>query len=256
MKHPIYSYITALLVATATISCQQKIWQPQAPANLEQTDLAVDSTLTADPEAEALIKPYRQQVTTKMSEVIGTATTELRKADYESPLGNFVTDLLLEQTNKIVDIPVDMAQTTNGGLRVPLPAGPINVGNIFELMPFENEVIVLTLDGPTTKELFDFAAKTGISPIANATYTVKDGAATDVKIGGKPLDQSRTYTIVTSDYLASGGDNMAMFKKALKSEKVGIMMRDMILKHIKELTAAGKPIVANTAKRVSGIPQK
>lgn len=254
MKHPIYSYITALLLTASVAGCQQKIWQPQA--SLAQTDVPVDSTITADPEVEAMIKPYRQQVVAKMSEVIGTAPVELRKADYESPLGNFVTDLMLEQTNKIMDTPVDMAQTTNGGLRVPLPAGEINVGNVFELMPFENEVIVLTLDGPTTKELFDFAAKTGISPIANATYTVKDGQATDIKIGGKPLDLSRTYTVVTSDYLANGGDNMVMFKKALKSEKVGMMMRDMILKHIKEQTAAGKPIVADTARRVSGIQQK
>ncbi|NEM98025.1 5'-nucleotidase C-terminal domain-containing protein [Pontibacter burrus] len=255
MKHPIYSYITALLLATSAVGCQQKVWQPQSPS-LELTDVPVDSTLSAKPETEAMIVPYRQQVTAKMSEVIGTAPVELRKADYESPLGNFVVDLLLEETNKMVETPVDMAQTTNGGLRVPLPAGPINVGNIFELMPFENEVIVLTLDGPTTKELFDFAAKTGISPIANATYTVRDGQAIDVKIGGKPLDLNRSYTIVTSDYLASGGDNMVMFKKAIESEKVGMMMRDMILKHIQELTAAGKPIVADTAKRVSGIPQK
>jgi len=255
MKHPIYSYLTALLLATSAVGCQQKVWQPQSPS-LELTDVAVDSTITADPETEAKIAPYRKQVTAKMSEVIGTAPVELRKANYESPLGNFITDLFLEQTNKMVDTPVDMAQVTNGGLRVPLPAGPITVGHIFELMPFENEVLILTLDGPTTKELFDFAAKTGISPISNATYTVKDGTAIDVKIGGKPLDLTRNYTIVTSDYLSTGGDNMVMFKKAIKTEKVGIMMRDMILKHIKELTAAGKPIVANTAKRVSGIQQK
>lgn len=255
MKHPIYSYITALLLAASAVGCQQKVWQTQTP-NLEQTDVAIDSTITADPEAEAMIAPYRTQVSSKMNEVIGTAATELRKGDYESPLGNFVVDLMLEQTNKMVDTPVDMAQTTNGGLRVPIPAGPVNVGNVFELMPFENEVVILTLDGSTTKELFDFAAKTGISPIANATYTVKDGAATDVKIGGKPLDLSRNYTIITSDYIAGGGDNMAMFKKALKTEKVGVMMRDMIINHIKELTANGKQLTADTKPRVTGVQKK
>ncbi|NDK54663.1 5'-nucleotidase C-terminal domain-containing protein [Pontibacter fetidus] len=255
MKHPIYSYITALLLAGSVVGCQPKVWQAQTP-NLEQTDVAIDSTLTADPEAEAMIAPYRTQVSAKMNEVIGTAATELRKGDYESPLGNFVVDLMLAQTNKLVATPADMAQTTNGGLRVPLPAGPVNVGNVFELMPFENEVVILTLDGSTTKEMFDFAAKTGISPIANATYTVKDGAATDIKIGGKPLDLTRTYTVVTSDYIAGGGDNMTMFKKNLKTEKVGIMMRDMILKHIKELTANGKQLTADTKKRVAGVTQK
>ncbi|HEY4651215.1 MAG TPA: 5'-nucleotidase [Pontibacter sp.] len=252
MKRLLYTCATALLLTATGVGCQQKVWQAQA--SLGQTDLPVDSTLTTDPEAEALIAPYREQVSSKMSEVVGTAPAELRKGDYESPLGNFVVDLLLVQTSKLMNQPVDMAQTTNGGLRVPIPAGPVNMGNIFELMPFENEVVLLTLDGQATKELFDFAARTKISPIANATYTVQNGQATNVKIGGKPLDLNRTYTIVTSDYLAGGGDNMVMFKKALKSEKVGMMMRDMIVKHIRELTAAGKPIQADPAKRVTVAP--
>jgi 2',3'-cyclic-nucleotide 2'-phosphodiesterase (5'-nucleotidase family) len=76
----------------------------------------------------------------------------------------------------------------------------------------------------------------------------------DIKIGGQPFDQNRSYTIVTSDYLAGGGDNLSMFKKAPKTEKVGMMMRDAILQHIRQLTAKGQPLGADTTSRVTILP--
>ncbi len=252
MNRNLLKSISAVALVLNLAACQQRVWQPEAA--ITQTDVPVDKTLAADQKTETFIVPYRKEVTTKMSEVVGTAPAELAKGDYQSPLGNFVVDLQLSQSLPLYGKPIDMSLTTNGGLRVPLPKGNINVGNVFELMPFENELVVLTLDGPTVKELFDFAAKTKIAPIANATYTVKNGTATDIKIGGKPLDLQRTYTLVTSDYLAGGGDNLSMLKKTLKTEKVGLLMRDAILAHIKQLTAAGKPVTADTANRVTVLP--
>lgn len=137
---------------------------------------------------------------------------------------------------------------------MPIPLGTVKVGTIFELMPFENELVVLTLDGSTVQEFFDKAAEARFAPIANATYTTKNGKATNIKIDGKPFDPNRNYTIVTSDYLAGGGDNLSMFKNALKTEKVGLMMRDAIMQHIRQLTAKGLPLGADTANRVTILP--
>ncbi|QCR24791.1 5'-nucleotidase C-terminal domain-containing protein [Pontibacter sp. SGAir0037] len=247
-----YLNIGVLLSVLWLSACQQRVWQPEV--QLSESDLPVNKTITVNAVAETTIAPYREQVTAKMSEVIGTAPAELQKDDYQSPLGNFVVDLQREQSQPLYGAPIDLSLTTNGGLRVPVPQGKVNVGTIFELMPFENELVVLTLDGNMVKELFDFAASTKIAPIANATYTVKNGKATDILIGGQPLNLQRNYTLVTSDYLAGGGDNMSLLKKALKTEKVGLMMRDAILQHIRQLTAQGKLITADTTTRVTVIP--
>ncbi|MFD3002563.1 5'-nucleotidase C-terminal domain-containing protein [Pontibacter toksunensis] len=243
--------IGALLLILSLASCQ-RTWVA-SPA-LEETDVPVDKSITADPQLEAQIAPYREQVTAKMEEIIGNAPVALGKADYQSPLGNFVVDLMLEQARSLYKGRIDMATTTNGGLRVPVPMGAVKVGTIFELMPFENELVVLTLDGNTVKEFFDMAAEARYAPIANATYTVQNGKAIDIKIGGEPLNLSQNYTIVTSDYLAGGGDNLGVFKKALKSEKVGIMMRDAIMQQIRQLTAKGQAIGADTTMRVTILP--
>jgi len=240
------------LVALLVGACQPLAWQ--ASPILANTDLPVDSTVTADPQTESIIAPYRQQVTEKMSEVVGFAPVELRKGDFESPLGNFVVDLQMAQSQPLYGKPINLSLTTNGGLRQPLPKGEINVGDVFELMPFENELVVLTLDGSTVQELFDYAVEKKWAPIGGATYTVKNGKPTEIKIGGELFDPAQSYTLVTSDYLAGGGDDLNMLKKATKTEKVGLLLRDAILQQIRQLAAAGQPVTANTATRVTVLP--
>ena len=110
------------------------------------------------------------------------------------------------------------------------------------------------MNGQAVQAFFDKAAEAKFAPIDNASYTVKNGKAVDISIGGEPFDPGQTYTIVTSDYLAGGGDNLSMFKDALKTEKVGVMMRDAIIQHIRQLTARGLPLAADTASRVTILP--
>ncbi|MDX5438377.1 MAG: 5'-nucleotidase C-terminal domain-containing protein, partial [Pontibacter sp.] len=127
-------------------------------------------------------------------------------------------------------------------------------GNVFELMPFENELVVLTLKGETVQQLFDYAAERKNAPIGNATYVVAMGKAKDIKIAGEPFDPRETYTLVTSNYLAGGGDDLKMLKDAVKYENVGLLLRDAILNQIRALTAAGKPVTAETGNRVTILP--
>ncbi|MCX2738718.1 5'-nucleotidase C-terminal domain-containing protein [Pontibacter anaerobius] len=247
-----FSKVLAVLALSLSIAGCQRPWV--ASPSLSETDVPVDQSIAPDPEMEAQIAPYREEVTMKMSEVVGTAPVALSKGDYESPLGNFVVDLQLEQAAPLYKKPIDLSLTTNGGLRVPLPEGKITTGNVFELMPFENELVVLTLKGETVKQLFDYAAGRKNAPIGNATYTVQNGKATAINIGGKPFDPGKTYTLVTSNYLAGGGDDLSMLKNAVKYENVGLLLRDAILQHIRQLTEAGKPVTADTTKRVTILP--
>jgi 2',3'-cyclic-nucleotide 2'-phosphodiesterase (5'-nucleotidase family) len=251
MKRPYLKYISGLALALSLVACQRPL-QPSADGS--GADIAVDHTITADPAVETLVAPYREEVTVKMSEVVGSAPVALNKGDYESPLGNFVVDLQLAQSEPIYGKPIDLSLTTNGGLRVPLPAGDITTGHIFELMPFENEMVVLSLSGEAVKQLFDLAAEHKYAVIGNATYTVANGKAQDIKIKGQPFDPGKTYTLLTSDYLAGGGDKLDMLKNPIKYEKLGLLLRDAIHQHIQQLTAAGKQVTAPAGKRVTVTP--
>jgi 2',3'-cyclic-nucleotide 2'-phosphodiesterase (5'-nucleotidase family) len=157
--------------------------------------------------------------------------------------------LQLAAATKATGHAVDLGVMTNGGLRTALPAGNITLGNVFELMPFENELVVLDAPGPVVQQLFDYSAAAHM-PIAGAVYAVgPDKKPLDIRIGGQPFDPTRHYTIALSDYLAGGGDHME-FLKAAQLNHTGLLLRSVIVNHIKALTAAGQPVQAQVEGRV------
>ncbi|WP_303310508.1 5'-nucleotidase C-terminal domain-containing protein [Hymenobacter sp. BT730] len=237
--------LTSLALGSA---CQRAPYQ--ATAQLPTvTAQPVSKALPADPKVEAVIAPYHQKVEEQMNVVLGTAPVAIKKNPGESPLANFVADLQRERASTALKQPIDLGVMTNGGLRAELPAGNITVGSVFELMPFENELVVLDAPGSVVQQLFDYGAHVKMA-FSNATYTVTpDGKPTDIRIGGKPFDASRTYTIAISDYLAGGGDQMTFFKP-ITPRKTGVLLRSAIAEHIQALTKQGKPVVAKVEGRV------
>jgi 2',3'-cyclic-nucleotide 2'-phosphodiesterase (5'-nucleotidase family) len=209
----------------------------------------VGAELRADSLAEASIAPYQQQLQAMMDEVIGTASADIPRNmdEAESHIGNFCADLMLEQARKLTE--ADLAVVTVGGLRVPIGQGPITVGLIFELMPFENELVVLDVKGDSLRPVFErITGKKNVS-IANAVATFRRGEWVSAEIGGQPFDPNKTYRVVVSDYLASGGDYMPFLKDAPQTF-LNVKVRDAIIQHIREQTAAGNTIQAAFGDRV------
>ena len=238
-----------LLLAVAT-GCQRAAYAPTAHF-APVTSLPVGKTQAEDPAIAALIAPYHDRVTSQMQEVLGTAPTALLKSSGESPLANFVADLQRERASQALGQPVPLGVMTNGGLRATLPAGPVTLGSVFELMPFENELVVIDAPGPVVQKLFDYAAHVKMA-VSGATYTVTfDGLPKDIRIGDHLFDvnENRTWSIAISDYLATGGDNMVFFK-SIVPRHTNILLRTAIADHIRALTKAGQPVTAKVEGRV------
>ncbi|GEO07216.1 hypothetical protein AAE02nite_48800 [Adhaeribacter aerolatus] len=215
------------------------------------TDIQIDAQVTANTEIEALIAPYRQKLESQMNEVLGYSAQELRKVSSgESALGNFVADVQMAQVMPLLGKPIDLSLMTTGGLRATIPKGPITLSNIFELSPFENELVVLTLPGTTLKKLFEHGAQSKNLILKNATFTIKNDKPFNIRIKGEPLDPGKSYTVVVSDYLANGGDDLFLLKEATKVEPTGILVRDALIKHIRQLTAQNKKIEARVDGRM------
>ena len=237
-------------VALSAAACQRGSYVAR-PALQPATTQPVGPALPDDPATVALLAPYRQRVNEQMRAVIGTAPVALLKNPGESPLANFVADLQRSRASRALGQPVALGVMTNGGLRAPLPAGPVTLGAVFELMPFENELVVLDAPAAVVQQLFEFGARVKMA-FSGATYAVGPaGQPTDIRIGGQPFDPAadRRYLVAISDYLAGGGDQMT-FLKALKPRSTGVLLRTAIADHIRELTAAGQPVEARVENRV------
>ena len=183
-----------------------------------------------------MVAPYRDELAEQISEVIGSTPVELRKGRPEGTLGVFAAEAMLHQVQTVSEEPVHMALTNNGGLRVPIGPGPITVGKMFELMPFENAMIVLELSGAQVDSLAQQLAQGGGDPIAGFSLVIRDGRAEDVRVGGEPLADDMVYRLVTSDYLANGGGPYSvMWEPSIRREELAYFLRDAFADYLREV---------------------
>ena len=203
------------------------------------TFTVVADSVADDPTLEALVAQFRDRMGEEVRQVIGEALVPLAKAVPEGTLGNFATDAMLWAARREMSHPIHMAMTNNGGLRVPIAPGPITVGQMFELMPFENKLSVLTLSGSQVQELADELADRRGQPIAGFSFHIvlvgEIRVARDVLVGGAPLDPAAEYRIVTNDYLANGGEDLASLLDPRDREDLPVLLRDALIDYVREM---------------------
>ncbi|MBL7915787.1 MAG: 5'-nucleotidase C-terminal domain-containing protein [Bacteroidia bacterium] len=199
------------------------------------------------------IDPYKSKMLEIMSEILAVSAQPLEKGQPESLLGNFVADACYERANLVISeqgkLKADFCVLNNGGLRSALPQGNITLKNCFELMPFENELVMLTLSAQSTQDLLNYIASKGGVPVSNLQMKISGSTAESVLIDGKPVDYKKEYFVLTSDYLANGGDDMKMFQNPIAIEKTGLKVRDAIVEHLRSLPK--QPFTAKADGRIS-----
>ncbi len=207
--------------------------------------------LESSNEIQALISPYKKEMEKEMKQVIGACEKDLLKEKPESALGNWVADLTHKKCEEYYGKPIDFAIMNYGGMRIlSLPAGPITKSKIFELMPFENALVVLQVDAETVEKLFMRMAEYGGWPVSHQVrFKIKNGKPVDVQINGKPIDKNKMYKIALTDFVANGGDKCFFFEDK-KQELLGKLFRDAIMEHVIELNLQGKKVDANIDGRV------
>lgn len=223
----------------------------------ETANIHLDSLVTtpANAKMEAMIKPYRDKVNAGMTEVLCISSEALYGGRPESKLTNLFADLTLEESNrycaeKYPKIKMDVSMINRGGLRTPLPKGEIRTSTMFEMMPFENEVVFLKLKGEVMLEFINHMASRGGEGVSGVRFGIKNDKALNPEIGGKPLDNTQSYWLVTSDYIANGGDGSEILSKSSERIDTGIKARDMFIGYFKRLGKEGKTVTAKTDGRI------
>lgn len=234
-------------------SCSTRLYPVSSETKVY--DLGKMGLSDKDSLTEIMISPYRIKLNAEMDDVIGVSETIMEKGLPEGKLGNFTADACLSVLNheRISNGQhvIDMCFLNNGGLRNSLPKGNITVRRVFELMPFENELVVLELSPDKMRILLDFIANKGGMPISGVRFVIADEKATGIQISGKEFDESRNYFVLTSDYLANGGDDLGFLSQPLSNSATGIKVRDAIITYIKKQKSEGKNLDPKIDGRIS-----
>lgn len=209
----------------------------------------IDGSVRKDSSMSAFLSTYRDSVSKLMNVVIGFSVNGLSKHQPESGLGNFMSDAIKTIGEKIFDQHIDAAFINYGGIRSYLPKGNITIGNVFELMPFDNILVLQRVKGDSLLSFLNHIANKNGWPLSGVTMGISNKKAVDVQVNGKPISGDSTYVIANSDYVTNGGDYTNMLKIFPKMSK-GYLVRDALLAYAKLLTDAGKSIDAKIEKRI------
>ena len=180
----------------------------------------------------AKLAPVTESIEKEMNVQIGYAPEDMWVGSPECPMLNWATDALWEAAKKAYDGRVDIAIANMGGMRCSWKAGPITKKSVFELMPFDNRLVILTLTGKSVLKLCESFARYGAQGVAGMRVKIIDNKLADVTIGGKPVDPHARYTIATSDYLAGGTDHMDALTEYVDYWNSDLLIRDLYLQAV------------------------
>lgn len=215
----------------------------------------LDSQITPDPEIAKIVGKYDAQVAPQMNVVVAEAKEDLLTPStggnpkVDSPLGNLVCDAMKEKAGSQITF------MNAGGLRSPIYKGAVKVGDVFNLMPFDNSLVTMDLLGVDVLKVLEQGTTTHgmvqVSSGMKVVYNPKAPAGSriiEAALDGKPIDPKAIYRITTIDFVASGGDGFNSFKNG-KNLVYGDLLRDVLLDYFKahspiELPASGRIVVS------------
>ncbi|MCS6981619.1 MAG: 5'-nucleotidase C-terminal domain-containing protein [Flavobacteriales bacterium] len=260
MKLGIYNNINGFLAGGLLVSLfifgPSGCRQPELVAEaLPQPLLRIERTAGLDSSMERYILPYREQLQQRLQEVVAVLETEATKGRPESTLGNLVCDVLLREAAPFADtisIKAPLVVLMNhGGLRAPLPRGPVNVGHLYELMPFENRLTAVLISADSISGLIRYIITKNGEPVSGLRLVLgKNLEESGCWIQDRPCKQWPALWIITSDYLADGGDRMAFLRNPLRRYDLGLTVREALIQGLRKWGAEG-PLKPSTDGRIT-----
>lgn len=248
-----FSYMVLITCFLLIFSCKSSY----VSTGVQTQNIAVtDNINPIDSQLVQLYLPFKKIIENDMGRVISFSEIEMVKGKPESGLTNLLSDLLLEEGQKAaakinLKIKPVVSFFNYGGIRTSLPKGNITVGKIFEVMPFENEMVFIELTGEQLQQFFDMVAGKGGDSIGGVRFVISNNKAKNVVIEGENLVLDKKYWMVTNDYSANGGDGMAILAQHPDLLTSGLKIRDVIISNFEDRQKNGAVLTSNLDGRIT-----
>ena len=252
-------HLNRLLLATylfLVIACSS---QPNHQTGVYDSNFSIDSSLDQqaiqDTAFTNIINQYKLGLDAQMNQLVSVTSEAMMSGKPESLLSNYIADAMLAIGNEFckenkLGYGVDLSIINNGGLRTSLPKGEITTGKLFELLPFENKLVIVGMKGSDLQNVLKYIAVRDGEGVSGIMMGIKGDEAVDVKIGGKAIDLNKVYHVISIDYLINGGDGMNSFDKRENFRHMHMKLREAVIDHAKVLCKSGIGIKADLDGRI------
>ena len=243
-----YKHLILVFCLLFLSSCKK----PFHNTKIEGKQIKVTDTLVIDEEIERFVKPYRSHLNATLDSVLAYSvdTYSKRDGDFNTAIGNMMADAVYEHANKVFNKRtgenIDFVLLNHGGIRSIISKGNITMRTAYEVMPFENSVVVVDLPAENVKDFITYLSKAKRAhPISQLNIILsKDGDLESAKLNGQPLDFSKSYFVATNDYLYNGGDRMTFFKPNNGLEVLDYKIRNVLIDHFSKIDTLN-PVIDN-----------
>ena len=231
-------YLSILSFCFALVACKTESNQQKYGYNIE-----INQQVLSDSSIVKYYQPFKKNLEESlMNTPISYSPETYKKNDGElnSTLSNMFADATYEMSNpvfnKMSGKNIDIVLLNNGGIRSIISKGNISEKTAFELMPFENSIVVLELSGLSIIKMIDYLRKVKLQhPISGLQITLNnDYSVNEVKINGVSIENEKKYYVATTDYLLEGGDKMYFLAETTKTTDINYKMRDILIDYFKK----------------------
>ncbi len=212
------------------------------PARIEGKQLQITDSIPADESLSEFIQPYKENIDREMNQVLSYSLFDLTKRDGElnTAIGNMMADAVMELSNPVFKSRtgnnIDIVLLNHGGIRSSISKGPVTTRTAYQVMPFENEVVVAKMNGKYVRQMVHYLIDAGTAhPVSGLKLEIgKDNSIKKVLIKGQPLEDNKDYYVATNDYLLNGGDNMVFFSNASEVTDLDYKIRNLLIDYFKQ----------------------
>ena len=230
---------TALL-----LSCKENNQNKVAISEISSERIQVNDSIKGDEDIEKFIAPFKKHLNNTLDSTLAYNPKLLSKSDGDlnTAIGNLMADAIMIQANPVIKKragrDIDFVLLNHGGIRSELPEGSVTTRSAYNLMPFENEIVVAELSGGKVKEMLRYLEKAKTAHPVSKEIQIRadqDYSIIEAKIKGEQIDEDKTYLIATSDYLYNGGDNMEFFKDPVNLYSADYKIRNALIDYFTKI---------------------
>jgi 2',3'-cyclic-nucleotide 2'-phosphodiesterase (5'-nucleotidase family) len=235
-----FSRFILLFLIIGNLSCKEKQY---TSIKVEGKRIPIQKTIAPDTTIQNFIKPYSVHLNKTLDSALAYNPSNLNKNNgkLNTALGNLMADIVMEQANPILksrtNREIDFVLLNHGGIRSNISKGKVSARTAYNIMPFENEIVVVEITGKKVNEMLKYLerAKTA-HPVSGINISVdKNYRVINAKIQGKAINTNQNYLIATSDYLQQGGDNMKFFEDPVNVYKIDYKLRNSFIDYFKKV---------------------
>lgn len=204
---------------------------------MQGVNIEINDSITKDKEYENYLQPYRNHIESQLTETLAYNVRDMQRTDGElnSSIGNMMADAVMELAGPIFNQrtpnKIDFVLLNYGGIRATMEKGEVTRKTAFEIMPFENEIVVLELSPKKIQEMLEYLRTEELAhPVSGIQIQLEsNNQVKQVEIQGTALDTTKNYFVATSDYLRNGGDRMYFFEDPVSETPLDYKVRNVFI---------------------------